>query len=60
MKGTQMKINIKLWLNTVSPKATLNYCRCQHNCKIIWEEYKTRVLQVIICNVGEDDNTWDI
>jgi len=48
-KGTQMPVNIKLWLHAVSPKATLNYCRCQHKCKIIWEEYKTRVLQVIVC-----------
>jgi len=49
MKGTQMPINTKLWQRNLSPKATLNYCRCQKNCKTVWEWYKTRVLQVKFC-----------
>jgi hypothetical protein len=49
MKGTQMPINKKLWLHTVNPNATLNYYRSQHNCKIIWEEHKTRDLDAIFC-----------
>jgi len=39
-------------------KTTLNYYRCQHNCKIIWEEYKSRVLQVIFCDCRRRWQHW--
>ena len=60
MKGTQMEINIKLWLHTVSPKPRLIITDANTTVKLFGKNISLVFYKLYFVTVGEDDNTGDI